>query len=455
MQRLFGTDGVRGVANRELTGELAFRLGRAGVHVLRKEGKGCPLFLLARDTRISGEMLEAALTAGILSAGGNVMPAGVLPTPAVAHLTRRLGVAGGVVISASHNPVADNGIKFFGPDGLKLSDELEDGIEYYAFSGYDEIDSPVGGALGRIIRPPDLEEAYIEFLKGNSPPDLTGLKVVVDCANGAAYRVVPRFFTELGAQVIAIHAEPDGTNINENCGAVYPQDLQKAVCQSGAHVGLAFDGDADRVIAVDERGDIVDGDCIMVVIGCHWKEKGLLLPPLVVVTVMSNQGLVKAFQEAGIEVRRTKVGDRYVLEEMMESGAVLGGEQSGHIIFSRLATTGDGVITGVELLRVMVETGKPLSYLASSMTRFPQVLVNIPAGRNDDILSHPRLNEVIQQAEQRLMPLGRVYVRFSGTEPVLRIMVEGAEENLVKEVSRELADKVRDFLGSLESPSGY
>ncbi len=439
MGKLFGTDGVRGVANRELTPELAYKLGRAGSYVLAQEFEH-PRILVGKDTRLSGDMLEAALIAGILSTGASVLKAGIVPTPAVAYLTRKYEASSGVVISASHNPMADNGIKFFSASGYKLPDETEEKIEQLVVDGVDDLPRPVGENIGRVYEIPEAETNYIEFLKGcyRACRDLSGLSVVVDCANGAAYNIAPRLWAELGAKVTAINNHPNGININERCGSTYPENLRRAVLENKADFGLAYDGDADRVIAVDERGNILDGDIMMVICGLHWQRTRRLDPSKVVATVMSNLGLEIAFRREGIEVEYCQVGDRYVLEKMMETGARVGGEQSGHIIFLDYSTTGDGLLSSLKLAEVMVETGLPLSELALEMDRFPQILVNVELKDKEGVLENHHVKEVIAEVEKRLGEWGKVLVRPSGTEPKVRIMAQGRDEFLLKEVVEEI-----------------
>lgn len=442
MGRLFGTDGVRGVANRELTPELAFRLGMAGAYVLMRE-VARPRIAVGKDTRISGDLLEAALTAGILSVGGECIRVGVIPTPGLAYLTRALGCCAGAVISASHNPMEDNGIKFFGGDGFKLPDESEEEIEALVLKDDFEFPRPIGEGVGRLVEEREGIERYLRFLKEIGDIDLAGLKIVVDCANGAASYVGPRLFSELGAEVLVIHGEPNGVNINANCGSTHPESLQVAVRSLGADIGLAFDGDADRLIAVDEKGNVVDGDQIMVICGLYRKKKGMLDKNKVVVTVMSNLGLREAFQREGVEVVETRVGDRYIMEELLSNGGKFGGEQSGHIIFLDRTTTGDGLVTALELLRVVRETGEPLSRLAAQMRRYPQLLVNVRVKNKQALGDNPAIAEAVKRAEERLAGRGRVLVRPSGTEPLVRVMGEAVDEDELREVIGELAEVIR------------
>jgi phosphoglucosamine mutase len=437
MGTLFGTDGVRGLANRELTPELAFKLGRAGAHVLLEE-TGIPALVIGRDTRLSGDMLEGALIAGICSAGVDVLRVGVLPTPAVAYLSRKLEAAGGVVISASHNSYEDNGIKFFGANGYKLPDALEERVERLVLDPAAALLAPVGAGLGRVREVSDAPERYVRFACSTGPSDLEGLKIVVDCAHGAAFEVAPQVLGRLGATVIPIFNAPDGTNINAGCGSTQPAALQQAVKAEGADLGLAFDGDADRLIAVDERGQLVDGDHLMVICARHMQQSGCLAGNTVVVTVMSNLGLHLALRKAGIRVLQTKVGDRYVLEEMVRSRCSLGGEQSGHIIFLDYNTTGDGIVTALQLLKVMRETGQPLSRLAAQMERLPQLLRSVRVQDRAAVMASPLLAEVIAKYERGLNGEGRILVRPSGTEPVVRVMAEARNETILEEVVEEL-----------------
>lgn len=430
------------MANDTLTPELALAVGRAAACVL---GPGA--YVLGRDTRISGPMLEAALTAGLCSGGARVLRAGILPTPAVAVLVRELGCAAGVVVSASHNPVEDNGIKFFGSDGRKLLDELEARIE--SLLGEEGAPRPVGLGVGTAHDLPDAEDRYLRFLLRHGPP-ARGLKVVVDCAFGAAYRVAPRLWEAAGAEVVALHAEPDGSRINVRCGSTHPEALQRAVREHRAHVGFAHDGDADRVVAVDERGRVVDGDLILTACARHLLQKGELDPPVVVATVMTNLGVERALQSSGIRVERAPVGDRYVLERMEELGAVLGGEQSGHVIFRRLSTTGDGLLTAVQLVRVMQETGRPLADLVADVVRLPQVLVNVPVGSKDRVLEDPRVRRRVEESRAALGARGRVLVRASGTEPVVRVMVEHEDAEVARKTAEGLAAFLRSWDGAGE-----
>lgn len=447
---LFGTDGVRGIANVELTPEKAFALGRAGSYVLAKRSGGDrPRILVGKDTRISGDMLEAALVAGICSTGADVLTAGVIPTPAVAYLTQKYGASCGIVISASHNPVEDNGIKFFGPSGYKLPDDIEAEIEELVLTGTEGLPRPYGKDIGQVY---DVHEAlnnYLSFISScyDLNPDLTDLSIVVDCANGAAYKAGPELWTLLGARVIPINHTPNGVNINDRCGSTHTGGLKRAVVEHKADLGIAYDGDADRCIVVDERGDELDGDYIMVICALDMQRRGLLKPSQVVATVMSNIGLDIALRREGVEVVSCKVGDRYVLEKMQETGALLGGEQSGHVIFLQHATTGDGLLTSLKLVEALKRSGLTLSELAREMEKQPQLLVNLRIENKEEILSHPAVAEAIKQAEEKLGEWGKLVVRPSGTEPLVRLMAQGPEHYLLEEVIgeiREVIERVQD-----------
>lgn len=440
--KLFGTDGVRGVANLELTPELAFRLGQAGAYVLSKEHPH-PRIVIGKDTRISGDMLEASLIAGICSVGADVLKVGVLPTPGIAFLTRTLDVSAGVVISASHNPVKDNGIKFFSATGYKLPDAVEEEIENMVLGKEKPWEVPVGDKVGRVIEITDADRRYIEFLKNAAGP-LEGLKVVLDCANGAAFRVGPAVLTELGAEVIPIFNNPDGVNINAGCGSTHPEELQRAVKEHGADLGLANDGDADRLIAVDEKGNLVDGDFIMVICALDQKEQSKLAEEAIVVTVMSNLGLHLALRKVGIKIYETQVGDRYVMEELLRTGAKLGGEQSGHIIFLEHNTTGDGLLTALYLLRVLKLKGMPLSQLAAQMQRLPQVLLNTKVQDKERVMQDATVLRQVDEVRQTLGDQGRILVRPSGTEPLLRVMVEGPDEEELKKLAQSVIEVIRE-----------
>ncbi|MGI6143506.1 MAG: phosphoglucosamine mutase [bacterium] len=445
MSRLFGTDGVRGVANRELTPELAFRLGRAGAFLLTN-GKRKARVVVGRDTRISGEMLQAALTAGMLSVGADVYQVGVMPTPAIAYLTRELAADAGVVISASHNPVEDNGIKFFSGTGFKLPDAVEEQIEAL-LSQQDRLPRPTGGEVGRVHPVEDAPERYLNYLARLFPGGFDGMRIVIDCAAGAASFVTPGIFRRLGAEVLPIFNNPDGVNINVNCGSTHPEALQEAVVKQGAHLGLAHDGDADRLLAVDEGGRLVDGDQIMCICALQMAAAGRLRQQTLVTTVMSNLGLDLALAQKGIKVERTRVGDRYVLEEMQRLGANLGGEQSGHIIFLDYNTTGDGVITALELVSILKKTGQPLSKLAAVMPRLPQIQYSVPVSRKAEFATNVRVQEAIGAAEAAFTGVGRVVVRPSGTEPKIRVMVEGERKAEIEAIAKQLVDIIEEELG--------
>lgn len=439
MAQLFGTDGVRGVANTELTPELALGLGRAVVRTLREEGVVRPRLVVGRDPRASGEMLEAALIAGVCSAGGDAVPLGVLPTPGVAFLTTALGADSGAMISASHNPVADNGIKFFGADGYKLSDAEEARVEELLQRTDD--DRPVGAAIGRLRPEQGLLERYIDHLTGAAEAagdrPFAGLHVVVDCANGAASQVAPPVLRRLGAKVTALHADPTGDDINDGCGSTYPDVVGAAVVAEGADMGLAHDGDADRLIATDATGTVVDGDAILAILAARLhRDQGL---GSVVTTVMTNLGFKLAMDALGIAVIQTKVGDRYVLEAMRQGGHPLGGEQSGHVIFAEHATTGDGVLTAVQLLAAVAASGCSLAELATVMRRLPQVLVNVPRIDRERLPDAPAVWAAVEEEERRLDGTGRVLVRASGTEPLVRVMVEADTEERAKSTADRLA----------------
>lgn len=441
MGRYFGTDGVRGIANTELTAELAYRLGRAGAYVLTR-GKYNATIVVGKDTRISGDMLEAALIAGILSIGADAIRVGVVSTPGVAYLTRTLEADAGIMISASHNPVADNGIKFFGGDGFKLLDQVEEEIESL-LEGEDQMPRPIAEQIGRVEDRIDAVSLYTAYLKSTIHNRFDGVKVVLDCGNGAASWIAPQVFRDLGADVIAINAQPNGVNINVKCGSTYPDVVKDAVLEHGAAIGLSFDGDADRLIAVDEQGQLVDGDYVMAILGRSLKAAGELPHKIVVTTVMSNIGFVKAAKELGIELVRTAVGDRYVMEAMREGGYSLGGEQSGHIIMLKYNTTGDGLLTAIQLTNVVVAEKLPLSELRSIMRSYPQVLVNVRVTSKDGWEQNQAIQDVISSVEAKLGDDGRVLVRPSGTEPLIRVMAEGPDETIVQEYVDAIANVVR------------
>lgn len=449
MGRLFGTDGIRGVANADLSTELVDRVGRAAVHVLAPEQRG--RFAVGRDPRISGDLLEAALSAGICSAGGDVLRLGVVPTPAVAFLARELGVAAGIVISASHNPVEDNGIKFFAPTGFKLPDKAEARIEA-AVEGAAAMPRPTGHAVGRVIPVEHAADRYLARLVGMARGSLHGWRIVVDCANGATSAFAPRLWERLGATVIPICAAPDGTNINDGCGSTHPGTIQRAVLAHRGDIGFAHDGDGDRVIAVDRAGRLVDGDTIMGIVALHRAARGRLPEKVLVATVMTNLGLEVALRAAGIRLERARVGDRYVLERMLEAGARVGGEQSGHVIFLDRTTTGDGLVTAIELVNVMLESGRTLDELAAPLQRYPQVLLNVRVAAPGRWQQDPEILEAVARAERRVDGRGRVLVRASGTEPLVRVMTECDDERTAREVAADLADLVCRRLGGTLVP---
>lgn len=446
MANLFGTDGVRGLANGVLTAELALDLSVAAARVLADRGEFSghrPLAVVGRDTRISGQFLEAAVVAGLASAGVDVLLLGVLPTPGVAYLTGSLGADLGVVLSASHNAMPDNGIKFLARGGVKLDDAIEDAIEACL---HEEWQRPTGGDVGRVTVHETAVQEYVDHLVSTTTKPLAGLRVVLDCAEGAASDAGPAALEAAGASVTAIHAQPDGLNINDGCGSTHLDTLRAAVVKDGAHVGFALDGDADRCLAVDAEGNVVDGDQILCILAASLKEQGRLVGDTVVATVMSNLGFNRAMAAAGINVVSTKVGDRYVLEAMNAAGYSLGGEQSGHVIMSEYATTGDGVLTALHLLERMAVTGQSLASLASAMTRLPQVLVNVKGVDKDRCDTDEVLRSAVDEAAATLGDEGRVLLRASGTEPLVRVMVEATSETEATAVADKLADVVRERL---------
>ncbi|MGN0312707.1 MAG: phosphoglucosamine mutase [Lachnospiraceae bacterium] len=448
MSRLFGTDGVRGVAGSELTIQLATQLGQAGASVLTRETSHQPTIIVGCDTRVSGGMLSNALMAGICSVGANAVFVGIVPTPAVAYLTRLYKADAGVVISASHNPAEFNGIKFFNRDGYKLPDSMEDEIENLISANMMGVTMPVGAQVGRIDYKFDAVEDYIRFAKSSVPVDLTGMRIVVDCAEGASYISSVRTLKELGAEVIAIHTNPNGININNNCGSTHTRELCERVVKEKANAGLAFDGDADRLLAVDEKGRMVDGDQLMAICGLYMKDHGRLKKDTIVGTVMSNLGFTIMGRENGIHIERTVVGDRYVLECMKEKGYNLGGEQSGHIIFLDENTTGDGLLSALHLLQVMVETGKPLSELSKVMEVLPQALVNahVPNSRKGKFMEYGAIAQAIEDLEKRFENEGRVLIRPSGTEPLVRVMIEGKDQDVIEREAQKLANLISDVM---------
>ena len=447
MGKLFGTDGVRGIANKDLSSDLAYKLGRVGGYFLTK-GKKRPKMVVGMDTRISGDMLEGALSAGLNSAGIDVLYLGVLPTPAVACLIKILDADGGVMITASHNPVEYNGIKFFNEYGLKLTDEMENSIEEYILNNIDIDYQPISGDLGRKIRVENPVRKYMDYLKDTIDVDLTGMKIAVDCGNGATYKAAPELLHELGAQVYVIHNDPNGININVNCGSTKPEEIQKLVLETGADAGLSFDGDADRLIASDENGNIVDGDHVLAICGTCMKENGKLKSNTIVGTVMSNLGLDICLKENNIDIIKTKVGDRYVLEEMLNGGHSLGGEQSGHIIFLDYNTTGDGLLTAIQLLSVIKQKNLKLSKLAEIMISMPQVLINahVSDEKKNNYLEDEDIKNKIEEIEKHFDKKGRVLIRPSGTEPLVRVMIEGENQEEINQYATELSKLIEQRL---------
>ncbi|BDI30154.1 phosphoglucosamine mutase [Capsulimonas corticalis] len=447
-EKLFGTDGVRGVANTELTPSLAFALGAAAARVLGRSHT--PKFVIGRDTRISGTLLEAGITAGLCSMGATVVSPGVVPTPAVANIARTAGFDAGVVISASHNPYQDNGIKFFGADGYKLDDAIEAEIEALVPQAL-TLPRPSGALVGVACRDPHLRDIYAEHMEETmNGLRLDGIKIVIDAANGANHEIGPRVATDLGASVIALHCAPNGININAGCGSLHPGEMRANVIEHGAQIGIAFDGDADRVILADEQGRLVDGDRVMMIVGRHLAKRGQLARNTVVGTIMSNMGLEVALREGGVTLLRTAVGDRYVCEEMRREGYILGGEKSGHLIFGHLTTTGDGLLTALQVLKVMCETGQPLSALADQMSEYPQTLLGVRVTDRTAWQSDDEIQRAIAQTEEKLTGRGRLNVRASGTEKLIRIMAEGPDQSEIEELAGELASLVKKKYGVAE-----
>ncbi len=447
MGKLFGTDGVRGVANVELTPELAYKIGRAGAYVLTNSKKG--KVLVGKDTRASGDMLEAALTAGFCSMGLDVVSLGVIPTPAVAYLTRKYEAVAGVVISASHNPGEYNGIKFFNFEGLKLPDEVEEKIEELVQNHKDIDVRPIKNEVGRVYFEQNGANDYKDFLKSSINVDLTGLTVAIDCGHGALSKIGPETLEELGAKVIVVNNSPDGMNINMACGSTKPEIIQKLVLEHKADVGVSFDGDADRIIAVDEKGRILDGDHILAICGTDLKNKGKLKNNTVVGTVMTNMGLDVYLKENSIGIVKTAVGDRYILEEMLKNGYSIGGEQSGHIIFLDYNTTGDGLATGLHLLEVMKSVNKPLSELNDIMKNYPQILLNAKVDNSYKYkyMENPEIKTEIERIEELFHGEGRVVIRPSGTEPLVRVMIEGKDQDEITKIAQDLVDFIEARIG--------
>jgi phosphoglucosamine mutase len=456
-RKLFGTDGVRGVANLEpVTAETALRLGRAAAHVFqglaeqRKTRNPRPTLVIGKDTRLSGYMLENALAAGVMSLGANVLFIGPLPTPGVAYITRSLRADAGIVLSASHNPYEDNGIKFFRHDGYKLDDAIERRIEQLVFSGEIESIRPTAGNIGQAKRIDDALGRYVEFAKASFPKGMTleGLHIALDCANGAAYKSTPCALRELGAKLSLAHAQPDGRNINTQCGSTYPEEISRLVRQSGASVGIAHDGDADRVILCDEKGEIVDGDEILAIAGVDALQRGTLSRNTLVATVMSNFGLDETVRTHGGRLLRTAVGDRYVIEAMIRENLNIGGEQSGHMIFRDFGTTGDGLVSALQILRIVVESGKPLSELKRCLRKFPQTQRNLRVQRKPPLSELPRVSKLVQEAEQKLGESGRVLLRYSGTEPKVRLLIEGPDLDSIEQMANQIAEELQKAIGA-------
>ena len=449
MARLFGTDGVRGEANVTLLPEMAYRLGRAATIYFGKESDEQPLIIIGRDTRISGEMFESALTAGICSAGGRAMLAGIIPTPAIAYLARKHKAKAGIVISASHNPFHDNGIKFFGGDGYKLPDAVEDELEaiVHQLETDDNYPRPTAEHIGHIEYRTDLLHQYMEFVLSTCKERFDGVKVVLDCANGAAYEAMPKILRRLGANVKVIHALPNGTNINDGCGSTHLESLQKAVLENGADFGIAHDGDADRCLCVDEKGQVIDGDHILVMCAMDMMKEGKLPYNTVVTTVMANIGFHQAIKKAGGRAEITKVGDRYVLENMLKNGYKIGGEQSGHIIFTDFSTTGDGLITALQVLSSLKRSGRKASDLTALMTTYPQLLVNVKVATKEGWETNEAIKEAIAEGDKELGENGRILVRPSGTEPLIRVMAEGPDQAQLDRICHAIADVVKKEQG--------
>jgi phosphoglucosamine mutase len=446
MGKYFGTDGVRGIANAELTPELAFKLGRCGGYVLT-QGSEKPKVVIGHDTRISAQMLEGALIAGLLSIGVEVMRLGVITTPGVAYLTRVLDAHAGVMISASHNPVEDNGIKFFGPDGFKLLDEQEQEIEALVDASTDELPRPVGAKVGIVSDYFEGGQKYLQYLKTTVSQDFEGLHIVLDCAHGSASSLAPQLIGDLGAQITTIGTNPNGLNINDGVGSTHLEKLQETVVEKKAHLGLAFDGDADRLLAVDENGNIVDGDQIMYLCAIAMKEKGVLKNNTVVATVMSNLGFYNALEEKGIHASTTVVGDRYVMEEMRKQGHNLGGEQSGHIIFLDYNTTGDGILSAIQLVSILREKNKPLSELVKDLTIYPQKMINVKVSDKHRVMENERVRQKISEVEEEMDGKGRVLVRPSGTESLVRVMAEAEDAERLEQWVDAIVDVVEEEMG--------
>ena len=449
MARLFGTDGVRGEANVSLMPEMAYRLGRAAALYFGEEKKKRTTILIGRDTRISGQMYEAALAAGICSAGGVAVIIGIIPTPAIAYLVRKLKATAGIVISASHNPFQDNGIKFFGGDGYKLPDAVEDELEaiVHRLEKGDDMDRPTGKKIGRVEYRDDLLNQYVDFLCTTCEEHFDGMKIVLDCANGAAYEAMPMVLRRLGADLKVIHALPNGVNINDGCGSTHLESLQKAVLENHADFGIAHDGDADRCLCVDEKGQLIDGDHILVMCAMEMMKEGRLKNNTVVTTVMANLGFHQALKKAGIKAEITKVGDRYVLENMLANGHCIGGEQSGHIIFTEHSTTGDGLLTALQVLASLKRSGRKASELTSLMTTYPQLLVNVKVASKEGWEDNQAIKEAIASGEKELGENGRILVRPSGTEQLIRVMAEGPDQEQLESICNAIAAVIKKEQG--------
>ena len=449
MSRLFGTDGVRGEANVSLMPELAYRLGRAATLYFGKESRKQPSILIGRDTRISGQLFEAALAAGICSAGGIAVIVGIIPTPAIAYLTKKLKAKAGIVISASHNPFQDNGIKFFGGDGYKLPDAVEDELEeiVHRLEQGEDMARPTGEKVGRIEYRNDLLNQYIDFLCSTCEEHFDDMKIVLDCANGAAYEAMPKVLRRLGARPKVIHALPNGVNINDGCGSTHLESLQKAVLENHADFGIAHDGDADRCLCVDEKGQVIDGDHILVMCASEMMREGKLKDQTVVTTVMANIGFHQALKKLGARAEITKVGDRYVLENMLANGYVIGGEQSGHIIFTEYSTTGDGLLTALQVLASLKRSGKKASELTDLMITYPQLLVNVKVATKEGWEENEEIKKAIAGGEEELGENGRILVRPSGTEPLIRVMAEGPDQSQLEVICNRIADVIQKVQG--------
>ncbi|MDD3228871.1 MAG: phosphoglucosamine mutase [Oscillospiraceae bacterium] len=448
MGRLFGTDGVRGVANSELTCELALTIGRAAAYVLTDSGNRHPKIIIGKDTRISSDMLEAAITAGLCSVGADVVQLGVIPTPAVAYLVEKYKADAGVMLTASHNPCQFNGIKIFSGDGYKLPDALEDKIEEIVFNKTEELPVPTGGDIGTVTTAPNVVRDYIDHIKSTVPFSLDSLRIGIDCANGAASRTAELLFTELGAECHMISSHPNGVNVNDNCGSTHMENLMAFVRENGLDAGVAFDGDADRCLAVDDKGNFVDGDFVMAICAADMKSRGKLEKNTAVGTIMTNMGFSRFCEENGMHFEATKVGDRYVLERMKQGGYNFGGEQSGHVIFLDFATTGDGQLTAAQLLSILKRRQAKLSSLVTLMTRYPQVLVNVEVAEDGKarFASDAVVQEAVEKARKELGEDGRIVVRPSGTEPLLRVMVEGQDTQLIRKLANSVAGVLKERL---------